>query len=103
MHSLSAKTKFSIFETKSGPTSISVFREGDYFTLQVKGGALNKNDSITATYIAVSDLNDPEFYKAFEAEGVRDAVSKEILINTLIKFSGHLNLTVRSILQDSCV
>ena len=30
-------------------------------------------------------------------------VSKEILINTLIKFSGHLNLTVRSILQDSCV
>lgn len=25
------------------------------------------------------DLNDPEFYKPFEAEGVRDAVSKEIL------------------------
>lgn len=37
------------------------FREGDGFTVKVKSGVLSKNDSLTATYIAVSDLNDPEF------------------------------------------
>jgi len=57
---------FKIFETKSGGNSISVFREGDYFTLQVKGGALNKNDSVTATYIAVADINDPEFFTSMQ-------------------------------------
>ncbi len=58
--------RFSIFETKSGGNSISVFREGDYFTLQVKGGALNKNDSLTSTYIAVSDINDPELFTSMQ-------------------------------------
>jgi len=52
--------KFAISETTP------VFREGDYFTLQVKGGALNKNDSITATYIATADINDPEFFTSMD-------------------------------------
>lgn len=57
---------FAISETKSMSNSISPFREGDYFTLQVKGGALNRNDSVTATYIAVADLEDPEFFTSME-------------------------------------
>lgn len=58
--------QFAINETQSMSTSISPFREGDYFTLQVKGGALNRNDSVTATYIAEADLNDPEFFTSME-------------------------------------
>ena len=58
--------KFAINETKSLGTSVSPFREGDYFTLRVKSGALNKNDTLTATYIAEADLNDPEFFTSME-------------------------------------
>lgn len=58
--------KFAINETKSLGTSVSPFREGDYFTLQVKSGSLNKNDTLTATYIAEADLNDPEFFTSME-------------------------------------
>lgn len=38
------------------------FQEGDRFTIQVKGGVLNTDDSLSATYIAEVDLNDPEFF-----------------------------------------
>jgi hypothetical protein len=38
------------------------FREGDRFTVRVRGGALTRGDSLTATYIAEIDLNDPEFF-----------------------------------------
>lgn len=48
--------RFSILETSP------VLREGDFFTIKVKSGALNRNDSLTATYIAVGDLNDPTFF-----------------------------------------
>lgn len=41
--------------------SSPVFREGDGFTVKVNSGVLNKNDSLSAEYIAVADLNDPEF------------------------------------------
>lgn len=40
----------------------TVFREGDKFTIKVKGGALSRGDSLVAHYIAVSDINDPEFF-----------------------------------------
>lgn len=63
--------KFAINETKSLGTSLSPFREGDFFTIQVKSGALNKNDSLTATYIAVADLNDPEFFTSMEELSVK--------------------------------
>lgn len=53
---------FSILEDQTGGTSDVPFREGDYFTVRVSGGALKKNDSLTATYIAESDLNDPVFF-----------------------------------------
>lgn len=38
------------------------FREGDKFTIKVKGGALVRGDSLTAVYIGETDLNDPEFF-----------------------------------------
>jgi len=38
------------------------FQEGDRFTIQVRGGILNVDDSLTATYISEADLNDPEFF-----------------------------------------
>lgn len=58
--------KFAISETQSSNISLSPFREGDFFTIRVKSGALNKNDTLTATYIAVADLNDPEFFTSME-------------------------------------
>lgn len=47
------------FAINSGSTA---FIEGDKFTIKVKGGALVKGDSLTINYIAVSDINDPEFF-----------------------------------------
>lgn len=38
------------------------FREGDKFTIKVKGGALTRGDSLVANYIATADINDPEFF-----------------------------------------
>ena len=58
--------KFAISETQVLGVSTSPFREGDFFTVQVKSGALNKNDSLTATYIAVGDLEDPEFFTSID-------------------------------------
>lgn len=40
----------------------SSFIEGDRFTIKVRGGALLRGDSLVATYIAETDLNDPEFF-----------------------------------------
>ena len=38
------------------------FREGDRFVIEVKGGALLSGDTLSATYIAEVDINDPEFF-----------------------------------------
>lgn len=43
------------------------FREGDKFIIKVAGGSLIKGDSLTATYIAEADLNDPEFFTDMDA------------------------------------
>lgn len=54
--------------TSNGILSFSItegstaFREGDRFTIKVKGGALVRGDSLTANYIAEGDINDPEFF-----------------------------------------
>lgn len=47
------------FAINEGATA---FREGDKFTIRVKGGALSRGDSLVAHYIGVSDINDPEFF-----------------------------------------
>lgn len=62
---------FSISETQQSGSSVSAFREGDYFSVKVKGGALKKSDSLSATYIAEGDLNDPVFF-----DNTRDIRSK---------------------------
>jgi hypothetical protein len=54
--------QFSILETQVASVTVSAFREGDFFTLKVASGALGKNDTLTASYIAVSDINTPVFF-----------------------------------------
>jgi len=49
---------FSIGET-GYPSSTSPFRPGDSFTVKVYGGVLKQGDTLTATYIAESDINSP--------------------------------------------
>lgn len=51
--------RFSIQETASTP-----FRPGDSFTVGVKSGVLNKNDSLTASFIPVGNLNSPVFLQS---------------------------------------
>lgn len=41
---------------------VTAFREGDYFLIEVASGALTAGDTLVATYIGVTDLNDPEFF-----------------------------------------
>jgi hypothetical protein len=41
---------------------VTPFREGDRFTVQIASGVLQKDDSLVATYIAETDINDPEFF-----------------------------------------
>jgi len=50
---------FSIQESQSMNVTISPFREGDAFTIEVASGVLVKNDSLTATEIPVANLNSP--------------------------------------------
>lgn len=47
------------FSITEGSTA---FREGDSFTIEVESGALVRGDSLTATYIAEADINDPYFF-----------------------------------------
>ena len=47
---------FSILET------FTPFREGDSFNIKIASGVLSRNDSLTATYIPVADINDPTFF-----------------------------------------
>jgi hypothetical protein len=53
---------FTIRETVVNNVVVSPFREGDYFTVEVHSGVLAANASLTATYIAEQDINNPVFY-----------------------------------------
>lgn len=57
---------FSISETTNGVNVISPFREGDFFTVKVSSGVLIRNDSLTANYIAVGDVNTPTFFSTMK-------------------------------------
>ena len=50
---------FSIVETVAMSVVVSPFVPGDAFTIEVASGVLLKNDSLTATYIPVSNINAP--------------------------------------------
>jgi len=47
--------------------SATPFREGDAFTVKVSSGVLTKNDTLTAEYISIADLNDPEFLESMDS------------------------------------
>lgn len=42
------------------------FREGDVFIIKIASGVLNRNDSLTSSYIPVSNLNDPTFINSMD-------------------------------------
>jgi hypothetical protein len=50
---------FSIVETQSMSVVVSPFVPGDAFTVIVNSGVLVKNDSLTANYIPVANINNP--------------------------------------------
>ncbi len=52
------------FSVSDGSTP---FVEGDSFVIKVKSGVLNRNDSLTVSYIPEANLNDPEFLETMEA------------------------------------
>lgn len=62
---------FAINENQNMGNSISPFREGDGFTILVDSGVLVRNDSLTANYIPVLNLNDP-----FQTQGMDDVVTR---------------------------
>jgi hypothetical protein len=62
---------FAIYETEVSNVVVSAFREGDAFTVKVRSGVLNKNDSLTANFIPVANLNDPVL-----VSGLGDAASR---------------------------
>jgi hypothetical protein len=63
--------KFSIQETQVMSVAVSVFREGDAFTVKVDSGVLNRNDSLTINYIPTANLNDPVL-----VQGMGDVVTR---------------------------
>jgi len=58
---------FAIYETKSGGSSVTPFREGDGFTIIVDSGVLVSNDTLTASYIPTTNLNDPVLFDSFQS------------------------------------
>lgn len=72
---------FKINETQSSGSSVSPFRDGDYFVIKVKGGSLKRNDSLTATYIAETDINDPVFFDNTQESTTKHGAAS--LTNTL--------------------
>lgn len=60
------------FGIKQNPLmGAGTLKEGDTFTVKVKSGVLLANDSLTATYIAATDLNDPTFFTSMEDVAAR--------------------------------
>lgn len=65
----------------------SAFVEGDRFVVRVKGGALNRGDSLIATYIAELDLNSPEFFTDPDAFKAKHGVAN---LNSPLAIGGQL-------------
>lgn len=60
------------FSIKQNPLlGAGTLKEGDTFTVKVSSGVLLKNDSLTASYIAVTDLNDPTFLTSMQDIAVK--------------------------------
>lgn len=58
--------EFAIVEDEVLSVVTSPFKEGDAFIVQVKSGALVKNDSLTTNYIPSLNINDPVFLNGMD-------------------------------------
>lgn len=68
----------------------TVFREGDTFTVKVKGGALVRGDSLSVTYIAEADINDPQFFTdpgTFQAKHGLPSLDNYLAIGAQLAFA----------------
>ena len=68
----------------------TVFREGDKFTIKVKGGALLAGDTLVATYIGEADINDPEFFtdvNLIAAKHGSASLSNKLSLGTQLAFA----------------
>ena len=73
---------FSLVETENNSdVVISPFNPGDQFSITVVSGVLPQNASLTATYIATGDINNPIFQSSIPA--IQKAYGAPSLSNTL--------------------
>lgn len=66
------------------------FREGDSFVIQTAGGPLLAGDSLTATYIAVLDINDPQLFtdpRALQAKHGSASLENRLALGAQIAFA----------------
>ena len=73
---------FSLLETENNSyVVISPFNPGDYFSVKVQSGVLPQNASLTASFIAAGDINNPTM--RFSSPAVQTAYGAPSLGNTL--------------------
>lgn len=84
---------FAINETQVMNVTLSPFVEGDAFTIIVASGVLVRNDSLTANYIPVANLNDPVLL-----QGMGDVVKR----HGLPSLSNNLSLGGQLAFANNC-
>lgn len=74
-------------------TAVTPFAIGDRFVIEVESGVLQARDSLTAEYIATSDVNDPEFFvdaeKLYEKHG-RPTEDNTLALGAQLAFSNNI-------------
>lgn len=75
------------FSISEGGTA---FIEGDRFTVKVKSGALLRGDSLTISYIAIADINSPQFFAdndQLQAKHGRPSLDNTLSLGAQIAFA----------------
>lgn len=80
---------FSIVETQSMNVVVSPFVPGDAFTVIVNSGVLVKNDSLTANYIPVAQINNPTLTQG-QAQTIATFGTPDGTGNTSLSMGGQL-------------
>lgn len=71
---------------------LTAFSEGDKFTIKVKSGALVRGDTLTSTYIAEADINDPQFFtdpNSFSAKHGLPSLDNYLAIGAQLAFANN--------------
>lgn len=79
---------FSVYQDPD--VSANTLKEGDTFTVKVASGVLLKSDSLTASYIAVAELNDPTFFETMNEIAKKHgspSTDNNLSLGSLIAFS----------------